>query len=350
MPGALQELTGSTCWIFSDGKAGNDAQTLGVANALGLAVELKSVAPHGVHRLLSPWIGVASRERFGEVESRFAPPWPRIAMSIGRLTTPYIRALKRRAGAATFTVILQDPKVPLHTADLFWVPEHDKLRGANVVTTLTAPHSFSPRRLATLRQSMPETIAALPQPRVAVLLGGSNGDYVYSPAALQRLKDRLTEFGQLGAGFMVTPSRRSDPALVASAKAAVQPFPHVFWDMTGANPYPHFLACADVFLAPADSINMTGEPCATGRPVYVFHPDGGSPKFARFHRALQQYGATRAAEKINSIGQWNYKALDSAPAIAAHIAERMKLHLSAAANDAELCTSARRCGLGKSAT
>ena len=351
MPEALQELAGSTCWIFSDGKAGNDAQTLGVAKALGLAVELKTVAPSGVHRLLSPWIGVAPRERFGEAGSRFAPPWPKIAMSIGRLTTPYIRALKRRAGAATFTVILQDPKVPLRTADMFWVPEHDKLRGDNVVTTLTAPHSFSPSRLAALRQSMPETIAALPHPRIAVLLGGSNGDYVYSPAALQRLTDRLTEFGRLGAGFMVTPSRRSDPALVAQAKAAVQPFPHIFWDMTtGENPYPHFLACADVFLAPADSINMTGEPCATGRPVYVFHPDGGSPKFARFHRALEQYGATRRADEINSIGQWNYKTLDSAPAIAAHIAERVKLHSSASVNEAELCTSAHPCGLGKSAT
>jgi len=350
MPEALQELAGSSCWIFSDGKAGNDAQTLGVANALSLAVELKSVAPTGGHRLLSPWIGVAPREHFGGAGSRFAPPWPRIAMSIGRLTTPYIRALKRRAGPGTFTVILQDPKVSLRTADLFWVPEHDRLRGPNVVTTLTAPHSFSPSRLAALRQSMPKAIAALPEPRVAVLLGGSNGDYTYTPAALQRLTDRLTEFGRLGAGFLVTPSRRSDPALVACAKAAVQPFPHIFWDMAGENPYPHFLACADVFLAPADSINMTGEPCATGRPVYVFHPDGGSPKFARFHRALEEYGATRRADEINSIGQWNYKALNSAPAIAAQIAERMKLHSSRAANAAELCTSARPCGLGKSAT
>ncbi len=350
MPEALQELAGSTCWIFSDGKAGNDAQTLGVANALGLAVELKSVAPTGIHRFLSPWIVVASREHFGEAGSRFAPPWPQIAMSIGRLTTPYIRALKRHAGASTFTVVLQDPKVPLRTADLFWVPEHDRLRGANVVTTLTAPHSFSPNRLATLRQSMPKAIAALPRPRIAVLLGGSNGDYTYSPAALQRLTDRLTELGGLGAGFMVTPSRRSDPALVAQAKAAVQPYPHIFWDMTGENPYPHFLACADLFLAPADSINMTGEPCVTGRPVYVFHPDGGSPKFARFHKALEQYGATRRADKINSIGQWNYKALNSAPEIAAHISRRVKLHFSQEENKAELCTSAHPCGLGKSAT
>jgi len=329
MSESSHELAGSTCWIFSDGKAGNDAQTLGIALALDVAVELKSVAPSGAYRLLSPWIGVAPRERFGEAGSRFSPPWPRIAMSIGRLTTPYIRALKQRAGEATFTIILQDPKVSLRTADMFWVPEHDRLRGANVGTTLTAPHRFSPDRLAALRKSMPKAIAALPQPRVAVLLGGSNGDYIYSPEALQRLADRLAELGRLGAGLMVTPSRRSDPALAAHAKAAVQPFPHIFWDMTGENPYPHFLACADIFLAPADSINMTGEPCATGRPVYVFHPDGGSPKFARFHRSLEQYGATRRADRFHSIEEWSYEPLNSAPAIAAQIAARMGARCSA---------------------
>ena len=38
---------------------------------------------------------------------------------------------------------------------------------------------------------------------------------------------------------------------------------------------------------------MTGEPCATGKPVYVFAPEGGSPKFTRFHEALRRHGATR---------------------------------------------------------
>ncbi len=334
MSDVSNSLAGSTCWIFSDGKAGNDAQTLGIASALGVAVEIKSVNPTGVHRLLSPWIGVAPRERFAKSGSRFAPPWPEIAMSIGRLTTPYIRALKHHAGASTFTVVLQDPKVPLRTADMFWVPEHDKLRGDNVVTTLTAPHRFSPQRLGELRAAIPPSIAALPRPRVAVLLGGSNGDYRYSPQAVRRLAERIAEFGRLGAGLMITPSRRSDAPLVAGARAAAQPFPHIFLDMTGDNPYPHFLACADVFLAPADSINMTGEPCATGKPVYVFHPDGGSPKFARFHRALEQHGATRRAEAISNVENWTYALLDSAPEIAAHITRRVSLRNARRKNQA----------------
>lgn len=316
-------LEGRTCWIISDGKAGNDVQTNGIANALGLDITVKRVAPTGIHKLLSPWIGVARAERFGQPGSTFAPPWPDVAMSIGRLTTPYIRELKRRAGAATFTIILQNPKVPLHAADLFWVPEHDKLRGENVITSLTAPHGFSEDRLAALRQNMPARYADLKHPRVAIMLGGSNGDYKYTPAALDRLERAILALGKSGATLLITPSRRTESAIVERARQASAGFPHVIWDMTGENPYPHFLACADAFLAPADSINMTGEPCATGKPVYVFHPDGGSAKFARFHQALTRYGATRPfPDNFSRIEQWSYAPLNSSSAIADEIAAR----------------------------
>ena len=89
----------------------------------------------------------------------FTRPGPISPSPIGRLTTPYIRRLKRQAGLATYTIILQNPKVPARTADLFWVPEHDTRRGPNVITTLTAPHSFTARRLAELRASVPPEIA-----------------------------------------------------------------------------------------------------------------------------------------------------------------------------------------------
>ena len=319
-------LQGRTCWIISDGKAGNDVQTHGIANALGLAIAVKRIKPEGVHKLLSPWIGVPRSVRFGQPGSGFAPPWPDVAMSIGRLTTPYIRELKRRAGDATFTIILQNPKVSLKTADLFWVPEHDTLRGDNVITSLTAPHGFSEERLAELRQTIPATLSALPSPRVAVMLGGSNGDYTYSPAALDRLERAITALGEAGASLLITPSRRSEVAIVERAKRAAARFPGVFWDMTGDNPYPHFLACADAFVAPADSINMTGEPCATGKPVYVFHPDGGSAKFARFHRALEAHGATRPfPEHFSNLAKWSYAPLNSRAAIAAQIVARYKM-------------------------
>jgi hypothetical protein len=320
---AFRAVAGRSCWIISDGKAGNDTQTKGVADALQLDYEIKPVDPTGMWRLLSPWGPIDPREHFGTPLSQFRPPWPDFAFAIGRLTIPYIRALKRSAGSSTFTVILQDPKVSAETADMFWVPEHDRRRGPNVVTTLTAPHGFSPERLAELRTHMPPAIAALPAPRVAVALGGPNKDYVYDRPSIEHLASALASLGRGGAGLMITPSRRTPPEVVDFIRQETEGAARIFWDGEGDNPYPAFIAHADAFIVPADSINMTGEPCATGKPIYVFEPKGGSAKFDRFHAALRRHGATRPLPaRLDRIDTWSYPLLNSAGDIAAAIAHR----------------------------
>lgn len=323
MTDALASAAGLRGWIISDGKAGNDVQTRGVFDALQLAYEIKPVAPKGLWYALSPWGPVNPAEGFGGPQSQFRPPWPDFAIAIGRLTTPYIRRLKRLAGLATYTIILQDPKTGPNAADLYWVPEHDRRRGPNVITTLTSPHSFTPRRLTELRRSMPPEIAALPAPRVCVTLGGPNGDYRYTPGVLTHLASALRSLSACGAGLMITPSRRTPPEIARFIDEATADLPRLFWHGEGENPYPQFLAHADAFIAPADSVNMTGEPCATGRPVYVFEPEGGSPKFTRYHEALRKHGATRPLPpNFVALETWNYPPLNSSQAIASEIARR----------------------------
>ena len=149
----LAAVRGRTGWIISDGKAGHEGQCRGVFDAMGLDYEVKHIRPGRLQQALAPYVPVARAERFGQPGSAFAPPWPDFAIAAGRLTAPYIRALKPLAGRATYTIILQDPKVPLSTADLFWMPAHDPKRGANVVTTtpglvaaFPAPHRTRTKR------------------------------------------------------------------------------------------------------------------------------------------------------------------------------------------------------------
>ncbi len=321
---ALSRTKGRTGWIITDGKAGNEAQCVGVFEALALDYVFKRVDPKGLWKFLAPWGPVDPAERFGAPGSQFAAPWPDFAIAAGRLNVPYIRRLKRAAGPSTFSVILMDPKVSPNAADLFWVPEHDKRRGPNVLTTLTAPHRFTPRRLAELRAHMPAEISALPSPRVAVLLGGPNGDYRFPPEVILRLSAALQTLVELGAGLMITASRRTPPGLAEAIRHAVSGRPNIlFWNGEGESPYPQFLAQADAFLVTADSINMVGETCATGKPVYVFQPEGGSPKFDRFHAALRQHGATRPLpERMQRLETWTYAPLNSAETIAGEIARR----------------------------
>lgn len=316
-------LAGAVCWMITDGKAGHETQARGVANALGVKVEAKRVTPKGPWRWAAPWGPVAPSEQFGQPGSAFAPPWPKIAIAVGRASIPYIRALKRRAGAATFTVVLEDPKAGKGIADFLWVPAHDPLRGPNVMTTLTAPHHFSGARMAELRQRVPDRIAALPRPRIAVILGGKNAVYRFKDQDDDRLAGALQSLGELGASFMITTSRRTHARLLGVVEAATAGRPRILYTGEGDNPYPDFLAHADALVVTADSVNMTGEACATGRPVYVFTPSGGSEKFSRFHRALRENGATRELPaRVDRLPDWHYAPLDSSHEIAEEIERR----------------------------
>jgi uncharacterized protein len=316
-------LAGARCWIISEAKAGMDTQTRGLAEALGVDYEMKRVTLDGVKKWTAPWGRVPKRASFGSPGTNFCPPWPTLAIATGRASIPYLRELRRRAGPSLFTVVLLDPQTGPGIADVIWVPEHDRRRGPNVVTSPTSPHGFSPERIAKLRATVPPEIAALAHPRIAVLLGGKNGSYAFSDADDQRLQTALQSLAKLGASFMITPSRRTHPRLVEVTDAATRNAPRIFWDGTADNPYPAFFAHADAFVVTADSVNMTGECCATGRPVYVFHPTGGKPKFQRFHAKLEELNATRSLpETVDRLPAWSYAPIDATGIIAREIERR----------------------------
>lgn len=323
--GDQRPLQGASAWIITDGKAGMVVQARGVADALGLDYQLKTVQPRGIYQALAPWGPVSPSEKLGKPDSRFAPPWPQVVIATGRAAIPYVRAIRRKAGPRTYSIVLQDPKTGANTADLIWVPAHDRRRGANVITTVTAPHSFSAERLAELRAGIPAEIASLPKPRFAVVLGGKNGVYRFTEADDDRFATSLASLAEFGASFLVTPSRRSHKRLIAAADRATANAPRLLWTGEGENPYANFLAAADALIVTADSVNMCGEACATGRPVYIFTPSGGSPKFDRFHQALQAHGAARPLpDRFQKLEAWDYAPLDGARGIAAEIEERYR--------------------------
>jgi mitochondrial fission protein ELM1 len=318
-------LKGASAWLITDGSAGMRVQAEGVAAALGLDAKIMTVSPRGIWRMMAPWGPVAPGERFGQPGAMFSKPWPDVAIAVGRASIPYIRALKRQAGPACFTIVLQDPRSGPDTADLIWVPEHDRRRGPNVITTVISPHGVTLDRIETLRRNPPPDIDTLPEPRVAVLLGGRTKTYRFGNADEARLETALKQIAGLNASFMVTTSRRTHRDLLRAAEAGTSGAPRVIWrgPEDGENPYPHFLANADWFVVTADSVNMTGEACATGRPVYVFHPTGGSAKFNRFHEGLETAGFARPLpELVNRLDTWTYEPQLTAEVIAREIERR----------------------------
>ena len=317
---------GTSAWVLSDGKIGDEVQCFGIAEELGLRPERRLIAPRAPWSWMTPWGPVDPRERPDRPGSTIAPPFPDIVLAAGRRTVPYLRRVKQASGGRTFTIFVKDPYTGTGTADVIWIPEHDKLRGDNVVVTLTPAHRLRPEVLATARAEPDLRIAGLPHPRVAMVLGGKGVNHDFSDQDIANLADIAATIASGGASLMVTPSRRTPPAALTAIKAvlagAIGEGRAFIWDGQGINPYPQILAHAEAILVTGDSANMVGEACVTGVPVHVYEPSGGHPKVTRYLDRLTEVGAVR--RWAGRLEQWSYEPIDSAPVTAAAIAERFR--------------------------
>jgi mitochondrial fission protein ELM1 len=316
-------------WVLTDGKAGDEEQCIGVAEALGVTPEVRRVAPTAPFAWFMPWGPIDARERPTTTASPIAPPFPDLAIASGRRAVPYLRAVKR-ASERTFTVYLKDPRAGTGVADLIWAPSYDRIRGDNVVSTLTSPHRISPQRLAQASGTPDPRLAALPRPRAAVLVGGDSRHYRWTPDDVARFTWHLDALARSGVALMGTTSRRtrqSDPSLQARVEAIFAAHGGFLWDGTGDNPYLQLLALADAIVVTADSVNMVGEAAATGRPVLVFKPTWRASRGPRSYAliaGLERDGVVHAFE--GRLEGQAYEPLNSTPVIAGAIASAYARH------------------------
>ncbi len=312
-------------WAVHDGKIGMANQVLGLAEAVGWPFVEKRLAVRAPWRHLTPPLWWRPLAALGADGDRLEPPWPDLIIAGGRNAVAPSLAATRASGGRVVWVQIQDPRYARAEADLLVVPRHDPATGANVLTTLGAVHRVTPARLGAAAIRFGPNFAQLPRPLIAVLIGGDNRVYRLSPARFAVLADQLAALARRGFGLVVTPSRRTGEATAAVLRARLAGLPAEIWDGTGENPYFGMLALADAIVVTADSVNMVSEAAATGKPVHVVPLDGGSAKFAHFHRAMTEAGITRPFR--GEIERWSYVPPDdnarAGAAIRALIARRL---------------------------
>lgn len=272
-------------WIITDGAAGNEKQALALAHALG---RIHPDAPTGIPRehennmfrlaTRAPWRWTApyllprDASAFGSsVSRRLDGEAPHIAIGCGRQAALALRWLKRRHGNAIRTVQILDPRIHPRHFDAVIVPEHDALRGANVLTTFGALNTIDDASLNRARDAWP-TLQTLPTPRTAVLLGGPTRAVPFDRNTWHTLATHLrTQHARDGGSLLVTTSRRSPEWLRQAARDDLADIPGTQWhgDIDGANPYTAFLALADRIVVTPDSVNLLSEACATRVPVWI---------------------------------------------------------------------------------
>ena len=301
-------------WIFSDGKAGDEIQCLGIADALGLEATMRRVSPRRPYSWFMPWGPMDPKEGRSGPDTLFEHPFPDIAIASGRRTAPYLKALRSRSKGRTLTVFLKDPRTGTGAADIIWVPEHDRLRGPNVVVTATAPHRITQEALNDARAAPLPVVAATQSPRVMVMVGGNSRHHRFSSGDIRAFIQQLKELDRTGVALLITASRRTPSDLIAALRELTNNDRHVLWAGEGPNPYIQFLAHADNTVVTADSTNMVGEALMTGKPVLTFEPGGGHKKITRFLTNLSEEGLIRPFK--GQLESYTYKPINATPVIA----------------------------------
>lgn len=312
-------------WALSDGRAGIEAQAVGLADAIArrrnAQVVVKRIAWKGQLGRLPWWLNLLPR-RFMDPSSQIEPPWPDLMIAAGRATLPVAIQMRRWSEGRTFVVQIQDPRTPLHFYDLVAPPNHDRVKGDNVVSITGSPHRLTPARLEADYQAFASRIDALPHPRVAVLVGGRSRAFDLSQERAAAIANSLQlPLEQDGGSLLMTFSRRTPQAARNLLDARLHHLPGIIWNGEGPNPYFAFLAAADYILVTEDSANMATEAASTGKPVFILKMDGQSLKFRLFHEELESRGAARPFG--GAFHGWTYEPLQETDRLAGEVLSRM---------------------------
>jgi mitochondrial fission protein ELM1 len=278
--------------VLADPRPGTANQALGIAERLGVPFRVVPLRWGALARVPWPWPTLAGLD--AAARARLVPPWPRLTISAGRRSAPVALWLGQRG---VRTVHAMRPGFGATRFDLLVLGRHDRPRpAANVIEIVGACHRVSSAVLTQARSDW-AALAALPSPRVAVLVGG--------PVRAEGL-DRKTAAGLIprvlrrfpDASLLVTTSRRTGAEATALIAETLAGRPHRLfrWGDAGPNPYLGYLALADAIVVTGDSASMLAEAAATTAPVFVATCERG--RHERMIASLIAAGRVRALEEL----------------------------------------------------
>ncbi len=314
-----------TIWAVSDGRAGIANQVLGLAEAVArrmpatITVKTIRYAP-----LFDRWptaLRLWPDAMLSADSDRISAPFPDIWIAAGRATLPHSRRLCTLSDGRTLVVQLQDPG-DVTPYDLVIAPAHDHVEGGNTLSLLGSTNRVTRERLTQDRDAWADRLAALPHPRLAVMIGGRSKTHDLTTGRAEALASEIRDAVILAKGaLLMTLSRRTPDAARAILGERLKDLPGIVHDGQGPNPYFAFLDAADHILVTEDSVNMAAEAAVTGKPVHILAMDRLRPggKFAHFHDTLRQAGITRPFD--GALPAWDYEPLNETDRAAARVIE-----------------------------
>ena len=297
-----------------------------ISQVEGLAKALQTEFQHKIVRLNWPWnfippkltpiSEIILKDKYYINENKNFD----LVISCGRKSVIPSAIIKKK-NANIFTIHIQDPKVNYKNFDVIIAPEHDELKGENVISSKGSIHYITQSEIEKAKNYLVNKFHN--ENVVSLILGGPSKYYSFSNEDLTQVFRKIkSNFISQGYKALVIPSMRTPRRII---DLAMKEFVKVGFvvNTVDKQAYLSALALATNIVVTCDSTSMISEAAASGKPIFVAHmePKKNNYRFKKFFQLFREMGITKElGEKVDN---WTYNRLNEADRIASLMRKKL---------------------------
>jgi mitochondrial fission protein ELM1 len=307
--------------LLTQGMHGMISQVEGLAKALDLDFIHEKIELNSFWKLFPPKVTPVQDFTFkNKIKTQFD-----IVISCGRKSVIPSIYLKKKFKKKIINIHIQEPKVSLDNFDFVVAPEHDGLRGNNVLTSKGAVHYLTNEELDQNENYLKSKINSQKK-IVTLILGGPTRYYDYNNQVIEGIFSKI-EKGFLKKNYQVIiiPSMRTPQNIIEKAMNYFDK-DQVIIPNVDKKAYLSSLKISDHIIVTCDSTSMISEAAITGKPIYVAHMPAikNNQRFKSFFNLFESLNIIK--ELNDSVENWTYTKLNETNKIADQIKKKIKEH------------------------
>ena len=295
------------------------SQVEGLAKALDIDFTHQKVELNSFWKMIPPSLTPISNLVFKKFDASDFD----IIISCGRKSVIPSIYLKKNSNKKIFNIHIQDPKISLNNFDFVIAPEHDSLKGKNVITSKGAIHYLTLDEIKN-NHSYLEAKLKKNTDYLLLVLGGPNKYYDYNDQNLMNIFDKIKKIlSTNNLQAIVIPSMRTPKKTINLVDKLLGKENLVITNID-KKAYLSGLSLAKFIVVTCDSTSMISEAAITGKPVYIadIPAKKNDHRFKMFRELFNKLNITKNLNDKLEI--WNYQSLNET----ARIAEEIKKKIS----------------------
>ena len=218
---------------------------------------------------------------------------------------------------------VQNPKVSLKNFDFIISPEHDNLKGSNVINSKGAIHYLTLKEISDSKNYLKDKID-IDKDIITLILGGPTKYYDYTNEYMINIFSKINKhLIERNLQLIVIPSNRTPKDTIIFAKEYFNKN-RLIVETVDKKAYLSSLALSKYIVVTCDSSSMISEAAITGKPVYVamLPAKRNDKRFKQFRSLFENLNIIK--ELGNELITWSYESLNETNRIALEIKDKIK--------------------------